>query len=111
MFAAAKTSDLPPGTLLAVTLPNGESVCLVNHDGDVRALEDNCSHQDFPLSEGELLEDGTVECVWHGARFDCRSGAACAGPARTPVATYDVRVEDGTIHVGARRGPPPRPEE
>jgi 3-phenylpropionate/trans-cinnamate dioxygenase ferredoxin subunit len=111
MFAAAKVSELPPGTLLAVALPNGERVCLLNHRGEVRALEDNCSHQDFPLSAGELREDGTVECVWHGARFDCRSGAVCAGPARAAVATYEVRVDDGTIHVGTRHGPPPRPTE
>ena len=107
----ATLADLPPGALLAVTLPDGDRVCLVNYLGDVRALEDNCSHQDFPLSEGELLEDGTIECVWHGARFDCRSGAACVGPARSPVATYDVQIEDGAIHIGARRVAPPRSEE
>jgi 3-phenylpropionate/trans-cinnamate dioxygenase ferredoxin component len=111
MFAAAKDSELPPGTLLGIVLPDGSHVCLLNHQGEIRALEDNCSHQDFPLSAGELLDDGTVECVWHGARFDCRTGAACAGPARRPVATYAVRVEDGTIHVGARHDPPPRPAE
>jgi 3-phenylpropionate/trans-cinnamate dioxygenase ferredoxin subunit len=101
---AARLTDLPPGTLVAVRLPAGDRVCLLNHAGDVRALEDNCSHQDFPLSSGELLDDGTVECVWHGARFDCRTGAVCARPAIRPVATYDVAVRDGTIYVGQRRG-------
>jgi len=110
-FAAAKLSDLPPGALLAVKLPDGTAICLLNHDGEIRALEDNCSHQDFPLSEGELLPDGTVECVWHGARFDCRTGAPCAGPARVPVATYEVRLEGGMILVGARHGRPPGPTE
>ncbi len=104
MSPVARLADLPPGALLAVTLPGGERVCLLNHGGSLGALEDNCSHQDFPLSSGELLADGTVECVWHGARFDCRTGAACARPAVKPVATYEVEVRDGTIYVGSRRG-------
>jgi nitrite reductase/ring-hydroxylating ferredoxin subunit len=44
-----------------------------------------------------------VECVWHGARFDCLSGAVNKGPAVDPVPMYDVRVEAGKILVGPRR--------
>ena len=97
--SVASLADLPPGALLAVVLPNGDRVCLLNPHGDIRALEDNCSHQVFPLSAGELLEDGTVECVWHGARFDCRSGAVRQGPATDDLPAYEVRVEGDEILV------------
>jgi nitrite reductase/ring-hydroxylating ferredoxin subunit len=96
----ARLDELPPGTLLGVVTPDGRRVCLVNVDGDVRALRDECTHQAFPLSAGELLPDGTVQCAWHGARFDACSGCVCAGPAVEPVARYAVAVVGGVIHVG-----------
>jgi 3-phenylpropionate/trans-cinnamate dioxygenase ferredoxin component len=94
---AAALADLPPGTLLHVEL-EGHNVCLANADGEVYAFRDNCSHRDFPLSQGEI-EDGTVTCAWHGASFDMATGGATRLPAIKPIRTYDVRVEDGEIMV------------
>ena len=62
------------------------------------ALKDNCSHKDFPLSAGEL-DDGQLECAWHGARFDVESGKALRIPAVKPVKTYEVAIEDGDVWV------------
>ncbi|HEU4989128.1 MAG TPA: Rieske 2Fe-2S domain-containing protein, partial [Gemmatimonadaceae bacterium] len=76
---------------------------LYNVDGRIGALHDCCSHAEFLLSDGVIHHDGTVECVWHGARFDCRTGAVAKGPAVDPVPLYDVRVEDGKILVGPQR--------
>jgi 3-phenylpropionate/trans-cinnamate dioxygenase ferredoxin subunit len=65
----------------------------------VFALHDRCTHADYSLSAGELLPDGTVQCLWHGARFDCRSGAVRQGPATDAVATLAVRVEGEDVFV------------
>jgi len=100
----ADASALPEGTLLGVTTSAGEAVCLMNNRGHISAMVDCCSHAEFLLSDGVLHADGTVECVWHGARFNCRTGAACKAPAVDPVAMYDVRVENGKICVGPRKG-------
>lgn len=100
----ADEADLPDGSLLGVTNAAGEAICLVNVKGQVSALVDCCSHAEFPLSDGVVHRDGTVECVWHGAQFDCRSGAVCKGPAVDAVQTYEVRVEQGKIFVGPRKG-------
>lgn len=99
----AHISALPPSGLLATRLPDGEAVCIVKHGGAVYALSDRCTHEEFSLSEGEVLSDGSVECAWHGARFDCRTGAVRQGPACLPVATYAVRVEGDEVYVGRRR--------
>jgi 3-phenylpropionate/trans-cinnamate dioxygenase ferredoxin component len=99
----AEDSALPERGLLSVRLSNGTPVCLYRLHGHVGALHDNCTHADFPMSEGELRADGTIECVWHGAKFDCRTGAVCRGPADEPLPVYDVKVEEGTIHVALRR--------
>jgi len=77
---------------------DGLELVLVKWEDEVFALEDRCSHQDFPLSEGEV-EDGKLECVFHGAKFDIRSGKAVQLPAIKPVKTYPAEVREGEIFV------------
>ena len=98
----ARLHDLPVGALLGVVLPDGERVCLINDRGAVRAVGDECPHQGFALSSGELIGNGTIECVWHGARFDCRSGAVVRGPAEEMLPVYEVRVVGDEVFVGRR---------
>jgi 3-phenylpropionate/trans-cinnamate dioxygenase ferredoxin subunit len=96
----ASLDELPEGTLYGVEA-GGRRICLVNVEGEIYALQDNCSHQDFPLSAG-CLEDGRVECAWHGAKFDPASGRAVALPAIRPVKTYEVRLDGDDILVDLR---------
>jgi nitrite reductase/ring-hydroxylating ferredoxin subunit len=99
----AAASDVPPGELLGVTLPDGTAVCLYNRDGEIGAVGDVCTHAEFAMSDGVLRPDGTIECVWHGARFDCRTGAVRRHPATDPLPVYEVRVEQGRVLVGRER--------
>ena len=95
---AAALDAVAPGSMLGVEL-DGRKVCIVRTgDDEVYALEDRCSHKEFPLSIGDL-EDGEITCAWHGARFDCATGRALSLPAFKPVPVYEVRVEDGQIFV------------
>jgi 3-phenylpropionate/trans-cinnamate dioxygenase ferredoxin component len=98
----ATLADVPPGRLLSVRAPNGEQVVLMNAGGEIGALLDRCSHQEYALSAGEVLDDGTIECVWHGARFDCRTGAVRGLPAVEPVPAFAVRIEGDAILLGPR---------
>lgn len=93
----ARLEDVPDNGLHPVEL-DGVSIVLANSEGEILALRDQCSHEEFPLSDGELV-NGLVECVLHGARFDLRTGAAKALPAVRPVETYECRVLDGEIQV------------
>jgi len=94
---AAALADIGPGSTLRIEL-DGHAICLVNTEGAIYALKDNCSHKDFPLSEGEVLGH-TLTCEWHGARFDVTSGKALSLPAIRPVKTYDVEVENDEVWV------------
>ncbi len=76
----------------------GERIVLVSRDGEIHALEDRCSHQDFPLSDG-TLEDGQLECLYHGARFDPSTGKALSLPAIKPVRTFPVEIRDAHVYV------------
>ncbi len=102
--ALARADDVPAGTLLGVTTARGEPVCLVNDNGEIHAVAGQCAHQGFPLADGTLLPNGRLECAWHGAQYDLRSGAPLHPPADEPIAVYDVTLRDGMICV---RGPKP----
>ncbi len=95
----ADVADLPEGALLGVRRSDGFDVCLFNDRGTIGAVGNECTHAAFMLSEGALLDDGILECAWHGARFDCHTGDVCRGPAEEPVPVLDVRVEDGRVMV------------
>jgi nitrite reductase/ring-hydroxylating ferredoxin subunit len=96
----AAAADLPEGALLGVTLPDGAPVCLYNSGGTIGAVGNVCTHAEFLMSDGVLHGDGTIECIWHGARYDCRTGAVRRQPATGPLPVYRVRVADGRVLVG-----------
>jgi 3-phenylpropionate/trans-cinnamate dioxygenase ferredoxin subunit len=97
----AATIDVPDGGLLGVTLPDGAAVCLYSRRGEIGAVGGRCTHAEFAMADGVLRDDGTIECGWHGARFDCRTGAVRRHPATDPLPVYAVRVEHGRVLVGA----------
>lgn len=80
---------------------DGEAVVLVRDAGKVHALGATCTHYGGPLAEGRVFE-GAIHCPWHHACFDLATGHA-HGPALSPIACWDVALENGTIRVGARR--------
>jgi len=87
----------PPGQVLGVEA-KGERIVLANVDGDYYALLDQCSHQDYPLADGEL-EGTQLECIYHGARFDVCTGRATQLPAIRPVKTFEVEVRGDDVYV------------
>lgn len=94
-----RLEEVPEGTMTSVEV-EGEKIMLANVGGRIYALHDQCSHEEFALSEGEL-SNGQVTCILHGARFDLETGAPRALPAVKPVRTYEARVEGDEIQVRA----------
>lgn len=93
----AAVTECPPGSLLGVRAGT-QSVVLANVDGDLYALEDRCSHQDFPLSDGEL-SGSKLTCIHHGATFDACTGRATGLPALRPVKSFPVEIRDDAVFV------------
>ena len=94
--------EIPDNGTMSVTLASGQQVCLIRRGEQVSALQDECTHQGMSLSAGEVLPDGTIECPWHGARFDCVSGEVRRGPAEEDVKTFTVHVEGDSVLVEER---------
>lgn len=67
-------------------------------DGTWVAFDNMCTHEECPLSEGDL-EGERIVCPCHSSAFDVRTGAVRHGPAYIPLAVYPVRVQDGALEV------------
>jgi 3-phenylpropionate/trans-cinnamate dioxygenase ferredoxin subunit len=86
----AKVSDLPdPGKMLVEV--DDRLVALFKVQGRFFALDDVCTHDGGPLAEGKL-DDYTIACPRHGAKFDIRSGKALTMPATQPTVAHEVQV-------------------
>lgn len=78
-FVACASSELRRKPL-ARTIQGVPLVLFRDHQGRAGALLDRCPHRNVPLSIGEVAKDGTLQCAYHGWRFD-REGACRAIPA------------------------------
>ena len=75
-------------------------VALIHAAGRFYALDDVCTHDGGPLSDGPLDPDGkTIACPRHGAKFDLATGGAVSMPATKPTTAHEVKVEDGQVLV------------
>jgi 3-phenylpropionate/trans-cinnamate dioxygenase ferredoxin component len=100
--AVASIGELTEGAILQRVRSQGDAVCLVRHNGQISAVSDICTHQHFSMSLGDLLPDGTLQCAWHGARYDCQSGEVKQVPATSPLPVFQVRLEGDMVMVGPR---------
>ncbi|MET8289631.1 bifunctional 3-phenylpropionate/cinnamic acid dioxygenase ferredoxin subunit [Streptomyces sp. NPDC005132] len=96
MIPVCRLADLPAGASVRVDIT--PPIAVFNADGELYAVDDTCTHQDASLSEG-WLEGCLVECPLHAASFDLRTGQPTCLPARRPIRTHRVTVDDGIIHV------------
>ncbi|MEM9186624.1 MAG: Rieske 2Fe-2S domain-containing protein [Planctomycetota bacterium] len=93
---AADFTD-PSSTLVEV---DDEAVVLVHAAGAFYALDDVCTHDGGPLSDGPIDPgDNTIACPRHGAKFALADGAAVTMPAIRPTRAHEVKVDDGGVWV------------
>lgn len=93
----AKTDEIAPGQAKMVEVDD-KRITLFNLEGNFYATDDTCTHVGGPLSEGEIQGE-KVTCPWHGSIFNIKTGEVLGPPARTGVASYNVRVEGMGIEV------------
>lgn len=85
-------------------------------DGEPFAVSNICRHQGAKLGRGRVTADGCLECPWHRARFDVRTGRMLSGPKGrvfgfkpysaavkvfgsgvAPLHTHPVEIRDGAV--------------
>lgn len=93
----AAADAVQPGQMMRIDVA-GRRLLLANVEGELFAVDDNCSHEDSSLYLG-CLKGHHIKCSLHGSRFDLRTGEPMEEPADEPIATYAVRVVAGRIEV------------
>lgn len=84
--------SLAPGARKLVFLQDGQSVIVLNLDGQFFALENSCPHAGASMAGGSCVEH-VISCPSHGLRFDIRNGQCIASPSLR-IRTYEVVMED-----------------
>lgn len=97
--AVCNEGEIAEGSMAKFSV-GGRDIAVANLGGGrFAAFDDTCTHAGASLAEGRL-ESSTVVCGWHGARFDCRTGALEKFPAKiNALGSYPVRVESGMVLV------------
>ena len=91
--------DIAPGTARRFDV-DGHRLALVRIEDDVYVLGDECSHEDYSLSEGEVFTDEReIECWKHGSTFSLLTGEPQCLPATRPVPVFVAGVEHGEVWV------------
>jgi vanillate O-demethylase monooxygenase subunit len=69
-YVVGLSHEFPKEKLTGHTVCERPIVMWRTKHGDVVAYDDRCAHKHFPLSKGRLMSDGTLECAYHGLRYD-----------------------------------------
>ena len=99
-YVAALSADVGPAPQ-ALRLLGDDIVVYRQQGGQAVALEDACPHRKLPLSMGRLVGD-TIECGYHGLRFDATGRCVDAAtqdaiPPRACVRSYPAQDRYGLL--------------
>jgi nitrite reductase/ring-hydroxylating ferredoxin subunit len=111
MHTACRSEDVGVGQMKAFTV-DGHKIVLYHLTDGFFATQASCSHIFAPLVRGKLLDDRSVQCPFHRARFDIRTGKVVDWANFPPgiqmlnvvrgekaLRTYKVSVEGGSVNI------------
>jgi len=111
LHTICRTSDVKRGQMKAFQV-GGEKIILYNLADGFFATQAHCSHVFAPLARGKIIEGRMVQCPFHRARFDIRTGEVIEWANFPPgiqllnvvrgekaLKTYKVSVKDGEVRV------------
>lgn len=105
-YVVGFSKEFEPDSLTAHKVAGKVMVVWRSKDGGITALDNRCAHKRFPLSEGKLLPDGTLECAYHGLCYNtkgkCTSIPSQPGqdiPPQAKVTAFPIIEQDGLVWV------------
>jgi 3-phenylpropionate/trans-cinnamate dioxygenase ferredoxin subunit len=107
-----RTDEIAKGHMKAFTVA-GEKIVVYHLQDGFYATQASCTHVFAPLAKGKILDGCKVQCPFHRARFDIRTGEVIDWANFPPgiqvfnivrsekaLKTYKVSVRDGEVRVG-----------
>jgi nitrite reductase/ring-hydroxylating ferredoxin subunit len=93
---AISLTELEESQALLVRI-EGKQIALFNTPQGIRACDNRCPHEGYPLSQGSLSAGCILTCNWHNWKFDLDSGDNLYGGDR--LRTYPVELRGDQIWV------------
>ena len=75
----------------------GKQIAVFRTDDGIRACDNRCPHEGYPLSEGSLSPDCVLTCNWHNWKFNLDTGENLYGGDR--LRTYPLEVRGKSLWV------------
>lgn len=110
-YTACGENELSIGEKMAFKADDTKVIVYHLEDGFF-ATQHNCTHVFAPLVKGRIVDDCLIQCPFHRARFDIRTGEVVEWANFPPgvqllnavrgekaLKTYPVQVEDGKVYV------------
>ena len=69
-FVAGRSQEFPVDQPKGCKIAGKPVLVWRTRSGEVCSFDDRCVHKRMPLSEGRVLEDGVLECPYHGFCYD-----------------------------------------
>jgi Rieske Fe-S protein len=88
----AKTSDVPVGG--GTILTDKKIVITQPQSGTFHAFTAVCTHAGCTVGS---VSSGTINCPCHGSRFNISNGSVVNGPAASPLAPINIKVQGTSI--------------
>lgn len=111
MHTVCRSDELPQGKMKAFEA-GGVKIVVYHLEDGFFATQASCTHVFAPLAKGKIVEGCKVQCPFHRARFDIRTGEVIDWANFPPgiqllnvvrsekaLKTYKVSVKDGDVRV------------
>jgi 3-phenylpropionate/trans-cinnamate dioxygenase ferredoxin subunit len=106
-----QVGELAKGAMRAFSVAN-HKIVLYHLDDGFYATQASCTHLFAPLARGKIVDGALIQCPFHRARFDIRTGRVVAWANFPPgvqllnavrgeknLRSYKVTVESGSVRV------------
>lgn len=116
MHTVCRADELPQGKMKAFEA-DGVKIVVYHLEDGFFATQASCTHVFAPLAKGKIVDGCKVQCPFHRARFDIRTGEVIDWANFPPgiqllnvvrsekaLKTYKVSVKDGAVRVSVPKG-------
>jgi 3-phenylpropionate/trans-cinnamate dioxygenase ferredoxin subunit len=111
LHSVCRADDLQVGRMQSFTV-GGQKILLYHLSDGFFATQANCTHIFAPLARGKIIDDCKVQCPFHRARFDIRTGEVIDWANFPPgvqllnavrreraLRRFEVQLKDGEVQV------------
>lgn len=98
-IALCPLAEVPDDRPVRVKVNGRIAVAVFKVGTSAAVTADSCPHQGALFSDHGELDGDSVVCLWHGCKFDLRTGEASDGPCSEPLEVHNCEVDQGIVYL------------